>query len=234
MHARPSFSPRSYTALAVASLVLIASLIRSVPAALSGAAQTQPEQPSAMAEQDEKPPRQDPDKEFLAEYSARYMNLIAPVEEHELFQRLAGEWTRTSRYLLNPDADGKTRLTRSVVYGGRFLLETEQGDGERSGGGTAVLGFNRVLEHYEHVSWHDMTTGIVFATGRLDPETGSLVFSWRFKEPVLDYWIQARLIWRFPDPDRIEQTFYEANGEADPDDPDSWRRTMEIVEQRAR
>lgn len=174
-------------------------------------------------------------QDFLEDYMRRYLAAIEPDEHHERLTRLAGEWSRRYRYLLNPEADSSATLTRSVIHDGRFLIEEERGEFQGSPAvGTAVLGFNRATDVYERVEWHDMTTGITFATGEASADGSELTFAWRFREPVLETWIRARLVWRFVGPDRIEQTLYEADDEADLEDPASWRRTMEIVDVRVR
>ena len=221
-----------------ADMLLITTFCFCASCPTGNAQETVPDTEISPASEDLEASRQNPamsDEEFLADYQAKYAALIEPVEEHKLFNQLEGEWTRTYSYLLNPDANAATRIQRTIVYGGRFLLETEYSNLQESlSEGTAILGFNRVLGQYERVFWHDMTTGITFSTGKRDPQTGELTFSWRFREPILDYPIQAKLVWRLVNQDRIEQTFYEAKSDADPDDTNVWRRAMEIVEERIR
>jgi hypothetical protein len=172
----------------------------------------------------------DQSKDALDDYMLQWQKSIQPNEYHAALEPFIGIWIRSYHYLLNPEADEDFRLDRKMIFGGRFLWEEESGIDDRIVAGYAVEGYNKATGEYERVFWHDVGTGITKWKGSMDKQEGTFVYRGKFLEPVMKTWIETKLVSRMVSPDRVEKVFYEAKSPADGAEPESWRKTMEIVE----
>jgi len=92
-----------------------------------------------------------------------------PGPEQEFLAKRAGEYTRTIKFVAQPNADanassGASKI--SVALGGRFVVE-ENNDTVfgRSVSGTRIYGFNNITKQYEAVWMYTGSTGMIFLTG---------------------------------------------------------------------
>ena len=92
-----------------------------------------------------------------------------PGPEQEFLAKRAGEYTRTVKFVAQPNADanassGTSKI--SVALGGRFIVE-ENNDTVfgRPVSGTRIYGFNNVTKQYEAVSMYTGSTAMIFLTG---------------------------------------------------------------------
>jgi hypothetical protein len=92
-----------------------------------------------------------------------------PGPEQELLAKRAGEYTRTIKFVAQPNADanassGTSKI--SVALGGRFIVE-ENNDTVfgRPVSGTRIYGFNNLTKQYEAVWIYTGSTAMIFLTG---------------------------------------------------------------------
>jgi Protein of unknown function (DUF1579) len=92
-----------------------------------------------------------------------------PGPEQEFLARRAGEYTKTIKFVAQPNADanassGASKI--SVALGGRFIVE-ENNDTVfgRPVSGTRIYGFNNITKQYEAVSMYTGSTAMIFLTG---------------------------------------------------------------------
>jgi Protein of unknown function (DUF1579) len=92
-----------------------------------------------------------------------------PGPEQEFLAKRAGEYTRTIKFVAQPNADanassGTSKI--SVALGGRFVVE-ENNDTVfgRPVSGTRIYGFNNLTKQYEAVWMYTGSTAIIFLTG---------------------------------------------------------------------
>jgi uncharacterized protein DUF1579 len=120
--------------------------------------------PTAVFAQDSSPkkPEAAPDAHQMADASK-------PGPEQEFLAKRAGEYTRTVKFVAQPNADanassGTSKI--SVALGGRFIVE-ENNDTVfgRPVSGTRIYGFNNITKQYEAVSMYTGSTAMIFLTG---------------------------------------------------------------------
>jgi len=92
-----------------------------------------------------------------------------PGPEQEFLAKRAGEYTRTIKFVGQPNADanassGTSKI--SVALGGRFVVE-ENNDTVfgRPVSGTRIYGFNNITRQFEVVSMYTGSTAMIFFTG---------------------------------------------------------------------
>jgi hypothetical protein len=92
-----------------------------------------------------------------------------PGPEQEFLAKRAGEFTRTIKFVGQPNADanassGTSKI--SVALGGRFVVE-ENNDTVfgRPVSGTRIYGFNNITKQFEVVSMYTGSTAMIFFTG---------------------------------------------------------------------
>lgn len=108
------------------------------------------------------------------------MALAAPGPEHELFAKLAGDWTMTSTMWMTPDATpvvATAAATNELVLGGRFLQTHTTGEMKIDEYAIEIeslgmLGFDRRNKAFTTVGFDTMGTYYVTATGQRDAATG--------------------------------------------------------------
>ena len=95
-----------------------------------------------------------------------------PGAEQEFLAKRAGEYTRTIKFVAQPNADanassGTSKI--SVALGGRFVVE-ENNDTVfgRPVSGTRIYGFNNLTKRYEAVWMYTGSTSMIFLTGTSD------------------------------------------------------------------
>jgi hypothetical protein len=92
-----------------------------------------------------------------------------PGPEQEFLAKRAGEYTRTIKFVAQPNADANASTGTSkisVALGGRFIVE-ENNDTVfgRPVSGTRIYGFNNITKQYEAVWMYTGSTAMIFLTG---------------------------------------------------------------------
>jgi hypothetical protein len=99
-----------------------------------------------------------------------------PGPEQAFLAQRAGEYTRTVKFVAQPNADASTGTAKiSVTLGGRFIIEenTDTVFG-RQVSGTRIYGFNNLTKQYEAVWMYTMSTAMLFLTGS-SPDGGKTI-----------------------------------------------------------
>ena len=100
-----------------------------------------------------------------------------PGPEHAFLAKRAGEYTRTVKFVAQPNADNASTGTAkiSVTLDGRFIVEenTDTVFG-RQVSGTRIYGFNNITKQYEAVWMYTMSTAMLFLTGT-SPDGGKTI-----------------------------------------------------------
>lgn len=118
----------------------------------------------AVLAQDGSPQKSDAAPNMQAAASA-----TLPGPEHALLAKRAGEYTRTVKFVAQPNADANASTGTakiSVTLGGRFILEenTDAVFGHPVSG-TRIYGFNNITKQYEAVWMYTMSTAMLYMTG---------------------------------------------------------------------
>jgi hypothetical protein len=92
-----------------------------------------------------------------------------PGPEQEFLAKRAGEYTRTIKFVAQPNADANASSGTSkvsVALGGRFIVE-ENNDTVfgRPVSGMRIYGFNNITKQYEAVWMYTGSTSMIFLTG---------------------------------------------------------------------
>jgi|ERR1700728_2727157 len=101
-----------------------------------------------------------------------------PGPEQAFLAKRAGEYTRTVKFVAQPNADANASTGTakiSVALGGRFIVEenTDTVFG-RPVSGTRIYGFNNITKQYEAVWMYTMSTAMLFLTGT-SPDGGKTI-----------------------------------------------------------
>ena len=120
------------------------------------------------------------------------MELNKPGENQKLLAGLAGTWSYTVKFWMNPDPSAKPEeskgtATRKEVFGGRYFLLDVSGtmqmpgpDGKKKDftfKGTSLEGYDNVAKKFV-ATWADnMSTGIMMSEGTYDPATKTFTYT---------------------------------------------------------
>jgi hypothetical protein len=99
-----------------------------------------------------------------------------PGPEQSFLAKRAGQYTRTVKFVAQPNADASTGKAKiSVTLDGRFIVEenTDTVFG-RQVSGTRIYGFNHITKQYEAVWMYTMSTAMLFLTGT-SPDGGKTI-----------------------------------------------------------
>jgi hypothetical protein len=112
---------------------------------------------------------QSPQKPEAAPDTHPTADTTKPGPEQEFFAKRAGEYTRTVKFVAQPNADANASTGTSkisVALGGRFIVE-ENNDTVfgRPVSGTRIYGFNNITKQYEAVWMYTGSTAMIFLTG---------------------------------------------------------------------
>jgi len=138
---------------------------------------------------------------------------MAPGEAHKLLEQLAGNWTYTSAFWMDPNGQPETSTgssQNSTIYGGRFLKQNITGAWMgQPFEGTGYLGYDNVKEMYQSVWIDGMATGIMTESGQYDPATNTLRMSGVNSCPMTgEKEMPVRSEWKIVDADHNLYTAY--------------------------
>ena len=161
-----------------------------------------------------------------AQMMAMMTEMAKPGENHQILQGLAGSWTYTTKYWMNPDASappmesaGKT--VRKPVMGGRYVQADHTGkmqmpgpDGKMSDmefKGMEIAGYDNAKKKFVS-SWIDnMGTGIMQSEGTYDSATKTLTYTAEY-EMMPGMKTKFREVLKIPDNDHHSLEMYEDRG----------------------
>jgi len=120
------------------------------------------------------------------------MELNKPGENQKVLAGLAGTWTYTVKFWMNPDPSAKPEeskgvATRKEVFGGRYFLLDVTGtmqmpgpDGKKKDftfKGTSLEGYDNVAKKFVSTWADNMSTGIMMSEGTYDPATKTFTYT---------------------------------------------------------
>ena len=159
-----------------------------------------------------------------ADMMAMMMEMGKPGENHKHLQEMAGTWSYTVKFWMDPDAapseSSGMAVTRTVM-GGRYVISDITGKMQMPGPdgkmmdmefvGMAIEGYDKAKKKFVS-SWIDnMGTGIMNSEGTYDSATKTLTYYAEY-EPMPGMKTKAREALKIPDRDHHTMEFFEERG----------------------
>src|SRR6266480_3289407 len=175
-----------------------------------------------------------------AEMMKQMMEMSKLNENHKLLADLAGTWSYTVKFWMNPDPNAKPQeskgtAVRKSMMDGRFFVTDSSGKMQMPGEdgkmkdlqykGMDVEGYDNVKKKFFSSSIDNMGTGIYFFEGAYDPTTKIFAYTGEM-ETVPGMKAQVRELLKMTDKDHILLEWYENRGGQE-------KKTMEIAYTRA-
>lgn len=156
-----------------------------------------------------------------ADMMAVMMEMAKPGENHKQFEAMAGEWTYTVKWWMNPQAppsESTGTTVSKLVMGGRYLISNHTGKMSMPGPdgkmmdmefqGMAIEGYDNAKKKFVS-SWIDnMGTGIENSEGTYDPATKALTYVGSF-EPMPGMVTKVRQVVKCVDKDHHTMEMFE-------------------------
>jgi hypothetical protein len=152
-----------------------------------------------------------------------------PTAEHEKLKPLAGNWTYTSKFWMDPNQpamEGTGTIERKWILGDRFLEERVTGkgpDGKTDFEGRGVVGYDKAEKKYTSGWICSMGTGISTGVGTVDASGKKFTFDSEEFCPIRQKKVKARQELRIESNDKHVMEMYEI------DDSGNQRKTMELI-----
>ena len=108
----------------------------------------------------------------MAAMMAKWNEIKTPGEPHKKFAEVAGKWTATAKFWMDPAAppsESQGTAEFKTIFGGRYLVQEYTGDwmGETFHG-MGITGFDNFRQEYVDLWFDDMSTGIYVSHGTAD------------------------------------------------------------------
>ena len=169
-------------------------------------------------------PKSEGKKPSEAEMMAMMMDMAKPGENHRHMQELAGTWSYTVKWWMNPGSppSESTGITISkLVMDGRYLISENTGKMQMPGSdgkmvdmefkGMAIEGYDNAKKKFV-ASWIDnMGTGIMNMEGTFDAATKTLTYYAEY-EPMPGMKTKMREVVTSTDQDHHSMQFFEDRG----------------------
>jgi hypothetical protein len=171
------------------------------------------------------PPAQ-PDMQKMMQ---EYMKMGAPVAEHRMLSRLAGQWTSTSKMWQGPDAPPMQTPpgthSGEMIMGGRFVRFTETGDMMGMPmEGMGIMGYNKVRGVYEMLWVDNMETPMYYAAGKPDSSGKVITLMGKVDDPMTgERGKDVKYIYRFPSDSTVVFEMWDSTG------PGKFYKSMETT-----
>jgi hypothetical protein len=164
---------------------------------------------------------------------AKMMEMMRPGEEHDVLAEMEGEWEQDWSTSMMPGAPAqrsKGSATGKLILGDRFLeLQSKGAMMGQPFEAKTILGFDRRHGVYTMAQFDTMGTYFVTATGKRDPQTGTIVLMGKDTDPMMgEQEFKTEIT---PKQDEIVTTFTFMKLGAFPIPPEGWK-CMEIVAKR--
>jgi hypothetical protein len=161
-----------------------------------------------------------------AEMMAKMMELATLNENHKLLAGLAGTWTYTIKFWMNPDpaappSESKGTAVRKATMGGRYFIGDFTGKMQMPGAdgkmkdtefkGMSIEGYDNVKQKFVS-SWIDnMGTSITMSEGIYDPATKTFTYKAEM-EAIPGMKTKVREVVKIVDKDHHTLEWYEDRG----------------------
>ena len=155
----------------------------------------------------------------------------SPSPENRKLEPLAGKWTYTARFFLDPSKspmESNGTVERHWILGKRFLEEKYVGtgfDGKPGFEGRGVMGYDKGRKMFTSGWICNMCTAISTAQGTSDAEGKTFTLTREDYCPLRQKMVKGRDVIRIESDDKVVLEGYEIDGGQD-------RKTMEIVSSR--
>ncbi len=132
-----------------------------------------------------------------------------PGPEHARLQPLAGKWTYTGKFWMDPSQppiETKGVIERKWILGGRFLEETVSGtgfDGQSGFEGRGLMGYDNGQKKFTYTFACSMGTGTSAGVGEADASGGTIRFQTECYCPVFKKNVQGRDVVRIESNDKV-------------------------------
>jgi Protein of unknown function (DUF1579) len=217
--------------------VLLAAALITIPCIAPGQ-ETSPPASAAVTTSPMAAPAGSPNE---AEMMKQMMELAKLNENHKMLGDLAGTWTYTVKFWMNPDPNAKPQeskgtAVRKSMMDGRFFVMDVTGKMEMPGPdgkkkemtfkGMGVEGYDNVKKKFVGTWVDNMGTGIMMSEGTYDPATKTLTYTGEY-EGIPGMKQKIREVVKIVDKDHHTFESYEDRGGQE-------AKTMEIAYTRAK
>lgn len=175
---------------------------------------------AAPAAGQDKPPVGTAGKAMSAEEKAMMdamMKAATPGKPHEMLSSMAGDWDFTVKMWMDPSApptESKGSATYSMMLGGRYLHGDYRGDMMGMPfEGKGVTAYDNVTGQYQATWLDNMSTMLMYMTGKYDPATKSYTFTGVMPDPTKGGMkVKVRQVLRVTSSDQQVMEMYETRG----------------------
>ena len=140
-----------------------------------------PSETPSKAEDAKKPAAAQADAEKMAEMMKRCMEYATTGEHHNHLDPFVGQWGFQLRWWMSPDAEPQTSQGKAEftwIYDGKYLRQDVTAPPEEPNGppynGLGLLGYDNMKKEYMSVWIDNMSTGMMYGTGKCDA-TGKVI-----------------------------------------------------------
>ncbi len=102
-----------------------------------------------------------------------WMKFTTPGENHKAMNDLTGKFSYTMRWWAKPDVkaeESKGTSTAKWIMNGRFVQQDVKGKAMgQAFNGMGITGYDNLKEEFQSVWFDDMSTGMMWGSGKMDP-----------------------------------------------------------------
>src|SRR4029450_1963327 len=172
------------------------------------------------------PPSGQPTAEDMQKMMTQMMELSKPTENHKLLADLAGTWTFTTKFWMNPDPNAKPEeskgtAVRKSMMDGRYSVVDVTGKMEMPGAdgkkkemtfkGMGIDGYDNVKKKFVGTWMDNMGTGVMMSEGDYDPATKTFTYASEY-EAIPGMKTKIREVVKIVDKDHHTFEWYEDRG----------------------
>ncbi len=135
-----------------------------------------------------------------------------PGPEHEVLKAMVGDWEGGVKIFPGPGApamENKGTIHREMTMDGMYVIEHVSGSPMMPGGkpfkGMGIVGYNQIEKRYESVWIENMSSWMMFETGKYDAAKKTMTFEGDVLDPMTNKRVHHRSVADLSNPDR--QTF---------------------------
>src|SRR5262245_13956368 len=128
----------------------------------------------------------------------KMMKAATPGPHHEMFKKMAGEWTTAVKYQMDPaqpaqESQGSSTIT--TLMDGRYCQEVATGQMmEQPFNGMGLMGYDNVIGKYLWTWIDNMGTGIMTSTGTPDASGKVITWSGTMSDPMTGKPTKERMV----------------------------------------
>jgi len=135
-----------------------------------------------------------------------------PGPQHEMLKKLAGEWTTTVKYQMDPaqpPQESQGTSTMTILMDGRYCQESASGQmmGQPFSG-MGITGYDNVTGKYVSTWIDNMGTGIMTSTGVADASGKVINWTGTMSDPMTGKPAKERMITKFVDDNHYTYEMY--------------------------